>query len=77
MSSKGIRPDPEKLRAVCQYHTTCLLKDLRSFIGLCTYFSRFISGFFDIAEPLQQLLRHDGPFTWGHRKHLSRRTKTI
>jgi hypothetical protein len=37
---------------------------LRSFLGLCTYYRKFISGFADIAKPLTQLAEERRPFHW-------------
>ena len=40
------------------------VKDLRSFLGLASYYSRFIQNFARIAEPLYTLLRKGVEFTW-------------
>lgn len=71
MSAEGIRPDPDKLRAVAEYPTPSNPKDLRSFLGLCTYFRRFIPGLSHVAEPLYEVLRGAVNFTWGSAKEQS------
>jgi hypothetical protein len=38
--------------------------DTRSFLGLCTYYRRIISGFVDIAKPLTKLIEHKRSFQW-------------
>lgn len=64
VSRQGISPDPEKLLAVTHFPRPTHLKNLRSFLGLCSYFRRFIRGFADLSEPLQRLLKKNVPFVW-------------
>ena len=53
VSESGIATDPEKVEAVnCGQPPQVL--EIRSFVGLCSYYHRFISGFSDIAQPLLQ-----------------------
>ena len=42
-----------------------LLTDLgqvRSFLGLCNYFRKFIQGYAKLADPLVKLTKKDAPF---------------
>ena len=39
-------------------------KNVKSFLGLASYYRRFIHQFAKIAEPLNNLLRKDVPFIW-------------
>ncbi|GFY21963.1 retrovirus-related Pol polyprotein from transposon 17.6 [Trichonephila clavipes] len=65
VSSNGVRPDPDKIKAVRNFPTPKNIHDIRSFLGLCSYFRRFIKGFCYLAEPLQSLLKSGVEFDWG------------
>ncbi|GFW65638.1 retrovirus-related Pol polyprotein from transposon 17.6 [Trichonephila clavipes] len=65
VSSNGLRPDPDKIKAVRNFPTPKNIHDIRSFLGLCSYFRRFIKGFCYLAEPLQSLLKSGVEFHWG------------
>jgi hypothetical protein len=41
------------------------LHEVRSFVGLASYYRRFIAGFADIARPLHILTGKGQPFEWG------------
>ena len=51
-SAAGIRTNPTKLRAVEEYPTPANVKSLRSFLGLASYYRRFVPGFSKVASPL-------------------------
>jgi hypothetical protein len=55
VSPEGVTTDPEKLEAVQCWPPLRNKHELRSFLGLCTYYRTFIAGFADIAKPLTQL----------------------
>ena len=54
LSSKGIATDPEKVEAVQSWPTLTDSKEVRRFVGLCSYYRKFISDFANIAHPLHQ-----------------------
>ena len=64
VSSKGIAPDPYKLDAVRSFPTPKTVKEVRSFLGLCNYYRRFVKDFANIASPLDHLTRKNVRFSW-------------
>ncbi|UYV85104.1 K02A2.6-like [Cordylochernes scorpioides] len=65
VDGEGVHPDPGKVDAMSKFPTPKSLTDVRSFIGMCSYYRRFIKNFAQKAEPLHRLLRKDTRFEWG------------
>jgi len=61
----GIRPDPDKLAALRQFPTPRDVKGLRSYLGLASFYRRFVLGFAKIAAPLHKLLKQNEAWSWG------------
>ena len=64
ISASGLAPDCKKVEAVRNYPTPNDLTELRRFLGMASYYRRFISGFSDIACPLNRLTQKDVKFEW-------------
>ena len=64
VSASGIKTDPKKIQAVRDWPEPNNVTELRSFIGLCSYYRRVILGFADIAKPLHRLTSKGEPFVW-------------
>jgi transposase InsO family protein len=58
VSEKGIATDPEKTRAIDEWEVPTTEKQLRSFLGLCSYYRRFVEKFAHIAKPLHAMIGH-------------------
>ena len=64
LSADGLTTDPEKTRTIQEWPTPKNLKEVRSFLGLCSYYRRFVQGFSEIASPLHELTKKNHRFGW-------------
>ncbi|TPX29986.1 hypothetical protein SmJEL517_g06300, partial [Synchytrium microbalum] len=64
VSRHGIRPGNRKVQAVQEFPIPENVSAVRSFLGLTSYYRRFIPNYTKIASPLLQLLPHDVVWTW-------------
>ena len=61
---KGIQPDPANAARVREWLPTTRPGDLKSFLGLSGYYSRFIPGYSDLVKPLREAADRKEPLTW-------------
>lgn len=64
ISKDGISTDPEKVRAVAEWPVPATVTELRSFLGLCSYYRRVIQNFAAVAKPLHRLTEKGRKFLW-------------
>ena len=60
----GISPDSKKVDAVQKMETPTSAKEVRSFLGLTNYVSRFIPQYATVTKPLRDLTKKNAPWTW-------------
>ena len=63
LSDHGVSVDPAKVKAITSWPKPRVIHDVRSFIGMATFYRRFIPGFNGVAAPITGLI---GPekFAW-------------
>ena len=64
ISEAGVEVPPEKTAAVEEWPVPRTRRELRSFLGLVSYYRKFIKSFGLIAEPLYKLMRKGRQFSW-------------
>ena len=65
LSEKGIGPRAQRVKAVLEVEEPKNATDVRSFLGLANYSSRFIPHFATLSEPLRRLTRKETPIEFG------------
>lgn len=63
-SADGVAPDKNKVQAVQDWPTPTDVVTLRQFLGLASYYRRYIRHFSDVAGPLYRLTQTGVPFEW-------------
>ena len=64
VSAEGVSTEPEKVQVVKDWPTPTCVKEVRSFVGLVSYYRRFIANFSKIAKPLYKLTEKHCDFSW-------------
>ena len=64
ISESGISTDPAKIESIQNWKTPTNVHEVRSFMGLCSYYRRFIKNFSDIAQPITKLTCKGQAFIW-------------
>ena len=60
----GIRPNADKAAVIRDLGAPRSVRDVRSFVGMASFYRRFIPDFSNIAEPLTKLTRKHAKFEW-------------
>ena len=71
VSDKGIHADDKKVNAINSYRAPTTLRQLRRFLGMCSYYRNFIPMFSDTAQPLNRLTKKGQAFQWGEEQQVA------
>lgn len=71
ITPEGVKPDPEKVKAILEWPTPKTCKEIKQFIGFCSYYRRFIKNFALIAKPLTKCLKKDTPVDPNHPSYVA------
>ena len=61
LSEKGVSASPDEIKAVRNYPTPKNVRDVRSYLGLASFYRRLIQDFATVAKPLNELTKKDKP----------------
>ncbi|XP_033222748.1 uncharacterized mitochondrial protein AtMg00860-like [Belonocnema kinseyi] len=64
VNQKGFQVDPDKIEPLFSYPASRTIKQLRRFLGMASWYRRFIPDFASDAKPLIKLLRTNVPWEW-------------
>jgi hypothetical protein len=64
LSTEGVQPSGEKIRAIESMPAPKNVAELQSFLGMVTYYCKFIKNLSSKAYSLYKLLRKDYPWKW-------------
>jgi deoxyuridine 5'-triphosphate nucleotidohydrolase len=60
----GLRVDPDKIDKIVTCPPPQNVGEIRCFLGLASYYRRFVPNFAAISEPIRRLLKKNEPFQW-------------
>ena len=64
ITDKGLFKTDEKIRAIKESPAPTNVSEVRSFLGLVTFYSKFVPNLATMAAPIYQLTRKNVPFDW-------------
>ncbi|XP_049272416.1 uncharacterized protein K02A2.6-like [Rhipicephalus sanguineus] len=67
IDAEGIHPTSDKVRAITEARAPTSKQELQSFLGLLTFYDRFLEHRATVANDLYNLLKNDVPWTWSPR----------
>ena len=67
VTPKGLKTNPRLVSAVKEFPVPHNLRETRQFLGLCSYYRRFIPSFAKIAQPLHNLTKKNTQFEWSEK----------
>ena len=71
VSKEGIRVDLKKIEVVFEWKPLRNVTEVRSFLGLASYYRRFVKGFSMTATPITRLLQKKVKFEWSEKCQMS------
>ena len=64
LNSKGVQPDPEKVRAIQDMPPPSDKKGVERLLGTINYLAKFIPNMSTVTHPIYELLKSDVKFSW-------------
>ena len=67
VTKEGISVDLEKIKAIADWPVPKDVTDVRYFMGITSYYRRFIEGFLRIANPITSMHKKGKKFDWNQK----------
>ena len=64
IDAEGLHPLPEKVRAITEAPSSTNPKQLKAYLGLLTYYAKFLLNLSFLLSPLYHLLTKDSAWQW-------------
>ena len=64
LSANGVKPDPDKVKAIQEMKAPKNVKNLQQFLGLVNYVGKFCKGLSDKTHMLRQLEKKNTEWMW-------------
>ena len=65
IDQSGVRPDPDKVKAIQQLSPPTDVHDLKRVLGMVNYLGKYVPNLATVGEPLYELLRRKNMWMWG------------
>ena len=66
LTPDGLKPDPNKVKAILEMPTPTEKQSLQRLLGMITYLAKFLPNLSNVTEPLRRLLDRDLAWHWNH-----------
>lgn len=66
-----LQPGSRKVKAIEEFEKPKTKHDVRRFLGLASFFRRFVPSFATISKPISDLLKEDTEFEWGENQNIA------
>ena len=66
VSAEGIKPDPDKVKAITEMPNPESKQDLQRLLGMVNYLAKFIPNMSEVTSNLKVLLKKDVAWNWSH-----------
>lgn len=71
IDAEGLHPVEEKVKAIRDAPSPRNVTELKSYLGLLSYYGRFMLHLPSVLAPLYKLLRHDSPWRWTFKEKMA------
>ena len=65
VGKNGVKPDPEKVRAIVELSPPTSVSELRRLLGMINYLGKFLPDLSTVLQPLNDLLKGSSTWVWG------------